>query len=150
MASVAALYTPEVLMLATGLVNHRWDDQFALQGAARSPSCGSTLKVGVDLDAEGRIARIGVAAQACAIGQAAGAIMANAAAGRSMDDFVQAEGALQRWLAGEGELPDWPGLSVLAPARDFPGRHGAILLGWRAVIQAFTHGAKAGGGGTEM
>jgi hypothetical protein len=34
MASVAALYTPEVLMLATGLVQYRWDDQFMLQGGA--------------------------------------------------------------------------------------------------------------------
>lgn len=143
MASITALYTPEVLMLATGLIHHRWDEGFALQGAARSPSCGSTLKVGIDLDAEGRIARIGLAAQACAIGQAAGAIMANAAQGRSRDEFVQVQAQLLRWLAGEGDLPDWPGLSAIAPARDFPGRHGAILLGWRAVVQAFTEGEKA-------
>jgi hypothetical protein len=70
--------------------------------------------------------------------------MANAALGRSEDDFVQAQAQLLRWLAGEGELPDWPGLSTIAPARDFPGRHGAILLGWRAVIEAFTQREQAG------
>lgn len=140
MASVAALYTPEVLMLATGLVQYRWDDQFMLQGSARSPSCGSTLKVGIDLDGDGRIERIGLAAQACAIGQASSAIMAHAAIGRSMDDFVQAEIALLRWLGGEEDLPDWPGLLAIAPAREFPGRHGAIMLGWRAVLQAYANG----------
>jgi NifU-like protein involved in Fe-S cluster formation len=142
MVSVAALYTPDVLMLATGLVRHRWDDGLALQGAARSSSCGSTIKVGIDLDGDGRIARIGLAAQACAIGQAAGAIMADAATGRGESDFAQAEVDLLRWLAGEGDLPDWPGLGAIAPARAFPGRHGAILLGWRAVLQAFSNAAK--------
>lgn len=132
-------------MLATGLVNHRWDDGLTLQGAARSPSCGSTMKVGIDLDAEGRIARIGLAAQACAIGQAAGAIMADAAIGRRQSDFAQAETDILRWLAGEGDLPDWPGLAAIAPAREFPGRHGAILLGWRAVLQAFSGFAKGEG-----
>lgn len=137
MASVAALYTPEVLMLATGLVNYRWDEGFALHGAARSPSCGSTLKVGMDLDEQGRVLRLGLAAQACAIGQAASAIMAKEAIGRSKEDFAETLAALQLWLAGEGDLPAWPGLAAIAPARDFPGRHGAILLGWRAVLQAF-------------
>ncbi|NOW44299.1 NifU-like protein involved in Fe-S cluster formation [Novosphingobium sp. SG751A] len=145
MASVAALYTPEVLMLATGLVRHRWDDGLALQGAARSPSCGSTMKVGIDLAADGRIARIGLAAQACAIGQAAGAIMADAAIGRSQSDFADAEADILRWLAEGGDLPDWPGLGAIAPAREFPGRHGAILLGWRAVLQAFSSFAKGEG-----
>lgn len=145
MASVAALYTPEVLMLATGLVRHRWDDGLARQGAARSPSCGSTMKVGIDLDGGGRIVRIGLAAQACAIGQAAGAIMADAAIGRGESDFARAEADLLRWLAGEGDLPDWPGLGAIAPAREFPGRHGAILLGWRAVLQAFSDAATRDG-----
>jgi len=142
MASITALYTPEVLMLATGLIHYRWDDGLALQGSARSASCGSTIRVGIDLDADGRIVRIGLAAQACAIGQAAGAIMAGAAIGRGEAEFVQAEAAMLRWLAGEGDLPDWPGLGAIAPARDFPGRHGAILLGWRAVLQAFAGAAK--------
>lgn len=146
MASVAALYTPEVLLLATGLVRHRWDDALAFHGEARSPSCGSTMKVGIDLDDAGRIARIGLAAQACAIGQAAGAIMADAAIGRSKGDFARAEAEILRWLAGEGDLPDWPGLAAIAPAREFPGRHGAILLGWRAVLQAFSCIAKGESG----
>lgn len=147
MASVAALYTPEVLMLATGLIRHRWDDALTLKGEARSPSCGSTMKAGIDLDAQGRIVRIGLAAQACAIGQAAGAIMADAAIGRSKDDFARAQDEIQRWLAGEGDLPDWPGLAAIAPAREFAGRHGAILLGWRAVLQAFSTFANGEGAG---
>jgi NifU-like protein involved in Fe-S cluster formation len=131
MASVAALYTPEVLGLATMLAAYRLTDDLPLRGRARSASCGSTLEVGIALDAAGRIARIGLAGQACA------AIMAAQAPGRSQQDFAQAEAALVAWLAGQGDLPDWPGLESIAPARGFAGRHGAILLGWRAVREAF-------------
>ena len=137
MPSVAALYTPEVLGLATMLAAYRLTDDLPLRGRARSASCGSTLEVGIALDAAGRIARIGLAAQACAVGQAAAAIMAAQASGRSQQDFAQAEAALVAWLAGQGDLPDWPGLESIVPARGFPGRHGAILLGWRAVREAF-------------
>lgn len=136
MATITALYTPEVLGLATSLVAYRMDGDLPLRGRARSASCGSTLEVGLALDGQGRIARIGLAAQACAVGQAAAAIMAAHATGLSREDMIRAEAALARWLVGEGAMPDWPGLSVLVPARDFPGRHGAILLGWRAALDA--------------
>ncbi|RVU06472.1 iron-sulfur cluster assembly scaffold protein [Novosphingobium umbonatum] len=127
-----------MLMLATSLVSYPLDEALPLQGHARSASCGSSLRVALALDASGAIDRIGVAAQACAIGQAATAIMLGAAKGLALEDFRRAETALQNWLSGEGDLPDWPGLHVLEPARAFAGRHGAILLGWQAVINAFS------------
>lgn len=132
-----ALYTPEILTLATQLAQFRLDDGMALRGQARSASCGSSLTVGLRLDDQGRIAQIGLAPQACAIGQAAAAIMATAAVGRGLDGFRQAEASLAAWLSGRGELPDWPAIGILDKARDYPARHGAILLGWRAVIAAF-------------
>jgi NifU-like protein involved in Fe-S cluster formation len=138
MASVAALYTPEVLGLAVSLADYRLDDGLPLRGHARSTSCGSTLEVGLALDANGRIARIGLAAQACAVGQAAAAIMAAQAIGKSAQDFAQVLAELTRWLSDEGAAPAWPGLDSISPARAYPARHGAILLGWRAVNAAFT------------
>ena len=142
MVSVAALYTPEVLALATGLAGWRIDDTLPTRGTARSASCGSRLTVALATDGDGRITRIGLSAQACAIGQASAAIMVGAAIGCSIADIARAESAIAGWLAGEGALPDWPGLAAIAPARGFPGRHGAILLGWRAVLAALT-GASA-------
>jgi len=137
MASVTALYTPTVLGLATQLAQWPMDDAMPLHGAARSASCGSTLRVGIAVDAAGRITRIGLAAQACAIGQACAAIMASHAIGCGQGDFVEAEAAIARWLVTDSALPAWPGLDVIAAARDFSGRHGAILLAWRAVLAAF-------------
>lgn len=133
MSDAVALYTPTVLALATGLANWPWDETLPLQGSARSKSCGSTLVLGLETDAGGHIGRIGIKAQACAIGQAAAAIFAEAATGRSGEEIAQAESDIRSWLAGEAALPSWPGMAVLAPAQAYPARHGAILLAWQAA-----------------
>ena len=131
--ATAALYTPEVLGLATSLSDFPWSGGFSLQGEARSKSCGSSLSLGLTTDDAGRISGIGLKSQACAIGQAAAAIFANAACGRTAAEIHGASEAIERWLAGTGDMPDWPGLTAIAPARDYPGRHGAILLAWKAA-----------------
>ena len=131
--SAAKLYTPEVLALSTSLATHRWDETLPLQRHVRSPSCGSTLALGLATDATGRIARVGLRSQACAIGQAAAAIFAAAAFGRDCGQIAAAESALTDWLAGDGAMPEWPGLEAIAAARHYPARHGAILLAWRAA-----------------
>lgn len=133
MASAATLYTPEVLALATGLAAYPWDETLPLKGEARSKSCGSTIRLGLGLDAAGRIERIALRSQACAIGQAAAAIFAGAAPGRDAHEIERADEAIAAWLAGEGELPDWPGLETIAAARAYPARHGAIRLAWQAA-----------------
>lgn len=140
MASAAKLYTPEILALATSLAAHPFDDAMPLIGRARSQSCGSTLAISLRLDDAGRIAALGLRPQACAIGQASAAVFAAAAPGQSRADIATSEAALAAWLAGAGAMPLWPGLAVLAPAREYPARHGAILLPWRAALDALPTG----------
>ena len=134
-----ALYTPEVLALATRLAICPLGDDLPLLGEARSPACGSTLRLGLALDGGGAIARVGVAARSCAIGQAAAAIFASAAPGKAQAEIAQASAAIDVWLAGSGPLPDWPGLEAIATAQGFPGRHGAIRLAWRAALDALSN-----------
>ncbi len=136
MASTATLYTAEVLGLATGLSRYPLSDDLPLRGSARSKSCGSSLELGLALDSEGRIARIGLKAHACAIGQASAAIFAAAAEGVTLAQIERAEGEISHWLTDASPLPDWPGLGAIAAARDYPARHGAILLAWRAALMA--------------
>lgn len=134
MASAATLYTPEVLALATALAGHPLTDDLTLHGNARSQSCGSTLELGLVME-EGRITRLGLRSHACAIGQAAAAIFAAAAAGRTGAEIAAAEREVAAWLAG-GSLPAWPGIAAIAAAAAYPGRHGAVLLPWRAALSA--------------
>ena len=140
----AALYTPEVLAQATSLADHGWDEELPLKGSARSRSCGSTLELGLSLDDAGRIDWVALKSHACAIGQAAAAIFARGAPGRAAADIRSARLAMRDWLAGEADLPDWPGLAAIAPARDYPARHGAILLAWQAAEEALFSGDARG------
>jgi NifU-like protein involved in Fe-S cluster formation len=138
--ATTVLYTPEVLALATSLAAYPWDDALPLKGEARSKSCGSTIALGLGADADGRIGRVALKSSACAIGQAAAAIFAGAAEGRNAQEIREAERAIASWLAGEAELPDWPGLNAIAAARDYPARHGAIMLAWQAARDLLSTG----------
>ena len=140
MASATVLYTPQVLALAASLSDWSWNDSLPLQATVRSKSCGSTLTMGLSTDANGRIDRLCVKAHACAIGQAAAAIFARSAIGLSGADVARTEQQLGMWLAGQGAIPDWPGLDLLDAARAYPARHGAIMLAWQAARQLLPTG----------
>jgi NifU-like protein involved in Fe-S cluster formation len=134
--SAERLYTPELLGLAVDLAAYPTLESATVHSEARSPTCGSTLALDLALDPAGQIDRLGMRVRACAVGQAAAALFARHAPGRDRarlaDDLVQ----LEAWLIGEGPLPEWPDLALIEPARAFPGRHGAILLPWKAAAAA--------------
>ena len=136
------LYSPEILAAAVGLAAFPFDAELPLQGEARSRSCGSTLRIALSLDGQGRIVRIGCRAQACAVGQAAAQIFASAAPGRSAAEIASARSELALWLSGAGAAPDWQGIALLDAARDYPARHGAILLAWDAALAALASRAQ--------
>lgn len=140
----ARLYTPAVLALATGLAAYPLADDLPLKAEARSRTCGSEVALGLALAADGTIARIGMQVRACAIGQASAALLAQDAQGRAPGALAATLGALESWLAGEGALPDWPGLDLLEPARAHPARHSALLLPWTAARKALSSSVAAG------
>lgn len=138
MSAAARLYTPDILALATSLAATPFDPAMPLAGHARSPSCGSTLDLSLRIDAEGAIAAVGARAQACAIGQASTALFVQGALRRTGPEIAAQLEAIELWLSGNGSLPDWPEIARLAAARDYPARHGAILLPWRAALNALS------------
>lgn len=144
MSDAQRLYTPELLGLAVELA--RWPrlETAALQGEARSPTCGSTLVMDLAVDGPGRIIALGMTVRACAVGQAAAAIFARHALGLDADHLALSLRRLESWLAGEGPLPNWPDLAMLEPARSYRARHGAMLLPWRAAMAALSSTAPAG------
>jgi len=137
------LYSPEVLSLATGLAAFPLADDLPLRAEARSRSCGSVIALGLALDGEGRVARIGLKVSACAIGQASAAVLAQGAPEARPEDLRRTLDALDAWLTGEGALPSWPGIAALAAAHGHPGRHGALLLPWKAAVAALSSRADA-------
>ncbi len=138
MSEAARLYTPEMLGLAVELA--RWPalPDAAWHGSARSAACGSTIDMDIDLDGTGRVVALGMRVRACAVGQAAAAIFARQSAGLDPARLPEVLAELERWIAGDAEMPAWPDLQIIAAARNFPGRHGAMLLPWRAAVAALS------------
>ena len=132
-----ALYNTEILRLAASTASA--SRLAAPQGSAIkvSPVCGSKITADVDLDADGRIRRFGQDVRACALGQAAAALVAAHVVGQDGETLVTARTELADWLAARREAaPAWPGMAIFAPARPHRARHPSILLAFDATIAA--------------
>lgn len=149
MSGAERLYTPEMLSAAVELAGWPLRDSFKYRGEARAPSCGSNLAIGFDCDERRAVTAIGLQARACAVGQASAAIFARHVKGLTLEDIARAHDDVVNWLShdndadeagGEAQnpLPNWPDFVLIAAAKDYPGRHGAILLPWKAAISALS------------
>ncbi|MEM6476160.1 MAG: iron-sulfur cluster assembly scaffold protein [Pseudomonadota bacterium] len=142
--STTKLYTPRMLGLSADLAHYPLCDELTHCAEARSRTCGSTIEIGFALDASGAVADIGMQVSACAVGQSSAAILARHVAGKLPVEIDATRTAIMAWLEGEAPLPDWPEFDALAPARDHPGRHGALLLPWNAASEALSSPASNG------
>lgn len=132
----APLYTTEILRLAASLRDPQALEREDGVARLRSPTCGSRIEMIVRLDQEGRVEALSQIVLACAFGQASAALLERGAIGRSRDEVKAAVSELSDWLQGAEAEPRWPGITALAPARTRRGRHGAILLPFRALLAA--------------
>jgi NifU-like protein involved in Fe-S cluster formation len=131
------LYTTEILRLAASLDEPQALDREDGRAEIRSPTCGSRITLVVQLDGERRVERLSMKVSACAFGQASAALLARHSQGRTHNEVSEALLALSHWLSDEHRDPAaWPGIVALAPARARRGRHGAILLPFRALLAA--------------
>lgn len=132
----ANLYNTDILRLAAETAQAvRLPDPHA-SVEKRSPICGSRVTVDIALGDDGHVAAVGMLVRACALGQASSALLARDIVGKSPADLATARDALAAWLAGEGDLPDWPGLTLFEPARPHSARHASIRLAFEAAAEA--------------
>ena len=130
-------YTREILRLAASIPYLEPFEELGDATERRSPTCGSRMRVAVELDWARRVKRLRQAVEACAYGQATAALMGGHAMGRSAEEVGAALAELEAWLAGKRDVPSaWPGLEAIAPALQRKGRHGAILLPFRTLLAA--------------
>ncbi|MHA7898562.1 MAG: iron-sulfur cluster assembly scaffold protein [Henriciella sp.] len=101
--------------------------------------CGSTVRVDVRLSDDGdTVEAIAVDPKACALGQAATAILAEHAAGATYDELVQVRDELSAMLKQGGAPPKgrfWE-LRHLEGVRDYPPRHASTMLAYEAILEA--------------
>ncbi len=138
------LYSGRILALAADIPHlQRLDDPDATV-KRRSPVCGSAVTVDIKMK-DGVVSDYGQDVKACALGQAAAAVTANAVIGRSAAELAAARDALRAMLKEGGPVPPAPfdGYEVLEPARDFRNRHASILLAIEAAAEAADQAAHA-------
>jgi len=102
-----------------------------------SKLCGSRVIVDVVLK-DGRVADYAQEVKACALGQAAAAVMGEHVIGASVQEIESARDALRAMLkqgapAPEGRFAD---LAMLAPVKDYPPRHVSTMLAFEATAEA--------------
>jgi NifU-like protein involved in Fe-S cluster formation len=142
----SSLYSRDILRLAASIPHLGRLD--APQGSAerRAPLCGSRVTIDLAVDAEGRVTALGQEVKACALGQAAAALMGANALGRTGAELAEARDSLAAYLRGDkADTGPWPGLAVFENARAFPARHGAILLPFEAAAEAAAAAADKAG-----
>ncbi len=137
-STASKLYSPALLALSVELADCPLDTAAPLQGRAKSKTCGSEVLFSGSYDGEGRLSRIGLQVTACAVGQAAAAVFAASAKGKNAGDIDAELQAVENWVAKQNDDAFLKGLEMIEPARDFPARHPAILLPWRAAKHALS------------
>ncbi|TCP40956.1 iron-sulfur cluster assembly scaffold protein [Rhodovulum marinum] len=132
------LYSQRILALAADIPHLERLDTPMASARKRSPLCGSTVSVDLDVE-DGRITRFGQDVKACALGQAAAAVVGANVIGCTRAEVEAARDQLRAMLKENGPPPAPPfdGLEVLAPARDYKNRHASILLALEATLEAF-------------
>jgi NifU-like protein involved in Fe-S cluster formation len=102
-----------------------------------SKLCGSRVIVDVMVDG-GRVADFAQDVKACALGQAAAAVLGAAVKGASLSELEVAAEQFRAMLKTGGAPPEgrFSDLSMLAPVKDYPARHASTLLAFEAAVEA--------------
>lgn len=131
------LYSQRILALAADMP--RTERLATPSGTAkkRAPLCGSTVTVDV-LVKDGVVVDYGQDVKACALGQAAAAVVGSVIVGLTPAQVQCGRDQMRTMLQDAGPVPSAPfeGLGVLEPAHAYKNRHASIMLALDATLDA--------------
>jgi NifU-like protein involved in Fe-S cluster formation len=104
---------------------------------AQSKLCGSTIAVDLKMNQD-IVTDFAHEVRACALGQAAAAVMAKQIVGASDAELRTVRDEMRRMLKEGGPPPGgrFAELAVLEPVRDYKPRHASTMLTFDAVVEA--------------
>lgn len=134
---VADLYNKSILSLAGNIERTERLDEPDATVFLDSPLCGSRITMDVKLSGD-VVTDYGAEVRACALGQAASAIMAKHVVGQSVGELRALETEMRAMLKQHGNTPSgvWSELEVLRPVADYKARHGSVMLPFEAIVRA--------------
>jgi len=131
------LYSERILALAADMPRTKRLANPTVTAKKRAPLCGSTVTVDVMLT-DGVISDYGQDVKACALGQAAAAVVGAHVVGLTPAQVQIGRDALFEMLKHDGPVPPAPfgDLEVLQPAKEYKNRHASIMLAFDATLDA--------------
>lgn len=131
------IYNAKILELAGNIPRLGRLDAPDASAKAHSKLCGSTVIVDLKMQ-KGVVTDFTQDVKACALGQAAAAVVARNVIGAKLDELRRARDQMRAMLKENGSPPDgrFAEAEVLLPVRDFKARHASTLLAFEAVVDA--------------
>jgi len=129
------LYNAQVLAVAAQISHVGRLGQADASAFKRSKYCGSTIRVDLKMQ-NGQVSDFSQEIQACALGQASAAIVAQHIIGTKAAELKELHQSIIAMLQGTGTPPQgrFSAFAMLQPVKDYKARHGAVLLVLEAVI----------------
>lgn len=131
------LYSAKILALAANMPRSGRLTAPDASAEKTSKLCGSKITVDVVMDGE-RVADFAQDVKACALGQAAAAVLGANIVGATQAEIDAARDALYAMLKTGGPAPEgrFSDLAMLEPVKDYPPRHASTLLAFEATVEA--------------
>ncbi len=143
------LYTAKILKAAANMPHA--GRLAAPMGSAEKVSklCGSRVLVDLSV-ADGKVSDFAQEVKACALGQAAAAILGEHIMGATPAEVDEARSALYAMLKTGGAAPTgrFSDLSMLEPVKDYAPRHASTLLAFEAACEALRQATRTSAAGT--
>jgi NifU-like protein involved in Fe-S cluster formation len=131
------LYSTKILTLAANLprAGRLAAPEASVEKIAKL--CGSRVVVDVVMDGT-RVADFAQEVKACALGQAAAAVLGASVVGADVSEIEMARDAFRAMLKQGAEAPEgrFSDLFMLAPVKDYPARHASAMLAFEAAAEA--------------
>lgn len=135
---MSELYNTEILRLTTRIPHQERLPDPDVTATKTSRICGSRITADAGLQ-NGVITSFGQEVKACALGQAAAAIVGEQVIGLSESELEDISARFRHMIkTGDGTFPEkWQKLSLLSAVKDHPGRHGSVMLPFEVLEQIF-------------
>ena len=131
------LYSARVLTLAANMPHAGRLTAPQATSEKVSKLCGSRVLVDVAVDG-GRVSAFAQEVKACALGQAAAAVLGAYVIGAEVEEIEQARDQLKAMLKSGAPPPKgrFAELALLEVVKDYPARHASTMLAFEAAAEA--------------
>jgi NifU-like protein involved in Fe-S cluster formation len=131
------LYTQKLLDYAANISRLGYLERPDAVASANARLCGSSITVEINV-AEGVITDYAHRVEACVLGKASAAIVAQHIVGRPVEEVATLYGQMKDFLSTKGPAPTgvWQDLALLESIRPYPQRHASTLLVCEALAKA--------------